>query len=302
MKKSGLFTICKAICLGLLLAFFPTPSISLAADQEVLIGLVPEINVFEQMKRYKALAGYVSEKTGIQVNLTMFSHYGDIVENFRLKKMDGAFFGTFTAVLAYEKLGVEPLVRPVGLDGISTYHGHIIARKDSGIRTVADMKGKTIAFIDKANACGYIFPLAYLKEHGVGNIDDYFRECYFTGSHDASIAAVLEGDVDVAVVKNSVYDGLVRKNPRLEAELVILTESAEFPSSGLFLKNSLDSTVKGRLKKTLLTMHLHPDSREILQNLRAKKFIETRVPEDYRAVYDLLEKAHIDLKSYNYTH
>src|SRR5512135_1106822 len=133
--------------------------------EEILLGLIPEENIFHQMDRHRPLAAYISEKLGIKVRMTILSRYGDIIDRFSDRRMDGAFFGIFTGVLAMEKLQVEPVVRPVRLNGKSTDQGYLFARKDSGIRTVADMKGKRIAFVDKATVTGYLFAVAYLRGH-----------------------------------------------------------------------------------------------------------------------------------------
>jgi phosphonate transport system substrate-binding protein len=81
--------------------------------------------------------------------------------------MDGAFFGSFSYTLAHAKLGVEVLVRPENLKGISSYHGLIFVRKDSRIRTAKDMKGKRFVFVDKATTAGYLLPLDYFLEHNI---------------------------------------------------------------------------------------------------------------------------------------
>ena len=136
--------------------------------------------------------------------------------------MDGAFFGSFTGAMAIQKLGVEPIVRPVNLDGSSTYHGYIFVRKDSGIKTVQDMKGKKMAFVEKATTAGYVFPVAYLKEQGVTNLKTFFSEYYFAGSHDAAIQAVLDKHADIGAAKHSIYDRLRASDPRIDKELLIL--------------------------------------------------------------------------------
>ena len=115
----------------------------------LVIGVIPEQNLFRQLERYEPLAAYLSRKTGTKVTLKILSRYGNIVDNFKSLGMDGAFFGSFTYALAHAKLGVDVLARPVALDNTSTYHGLIFVRSDSRIRTARDMKGKRFAFVDR---------------------------------------------------------------------------------------------------------------------------------------------------------
>ncbi len=266
---------------------------------EILIGLIPEMNVFKQMERFKPLAKFLSNETGVKVKLTILSRYGNIIERFTNENMDGAFFGSFTGAMAIQKLGLIPIARPVNLDGASTYHAHIYTRKDSGIKSVKDMKGKKMAFVEKATTAGYIFPLAYLKENGIDNIDTFFSEYFFAGSHDASLVAVLDGKADIGASKNTVFDWVREQDPRVDQEIVILAESAKVPSNGLLVRKGLDGGIIGKLKQSLLNLDSSSEGKEVLTKFRAQKFIATTV-DDYMPVFVSAEKAGIDLKTYHY--
>ena len=194
----------------------PSPSFAQSSPQRLLIGILPEMNVFKKKQRFKLLGDHLSKKTGLKVQFTILSRYGNIVDSFTVEKMDGAFFGSFTGALAIKKLGVIPLARPVNLDGSSTYHGYLFTRKDSGIKTISDMKHKRMAFVDKATTAGYLFPLAYLRENGVTDTNHFFSETFFAGSHDAAINAVLEKKADLGAAKHSVYDRENKHDPRVE--------------------------------------------------------------------------------------
>lgn len=266
---------------------------------ELTIGLIPEQNVFKQKERYKPLGEYIEKKTGIKVKFTILSRYGNIIERLVSEKMDGAFFGSFTGALAIQKLGVEPLARPVNLDNTSTYRGYIFVRKDSGIRNVADMKGKRLVFVEKATTAGYVYPMAYFKEQGINNIDAYFKEYYFAGSHDAAIYAVLDKKADVGCAKHSMFDRVARKEPRITKELKILVTSPDVPSNGLAVRKDLDSGMKKQLRDVLVGMDKEKEGREVLKKFEALKFLPT-TKDDYNPVFDIAARAGIDIKTYEY--
>ncbi len=119
---------------------FSQPAFPQSTQQQkkILIGILPEMNVFKQKQRFRLLGEYLSRKTGTEINFTILSRYGNIIDRFTSEKMDGAFFGSFTGALAIQKLGVVPLARPVNLDNTSTYQGYIFVRKDSGITGAKD--------------------------------------------------------------------------------------------------------------------------------------------------------------------
>lgn len=268
-------------------------------QKEILIGLIPEMNVFKQQERFRPLAEYLTKKTGLKVNITILSRYGNIIERFTAEKMDGAFFGSFTGALAVEKLDAEPIARPVNLDGSSTYHGYLFVRKDGGIKSPEGMKGKKMAFVERATTAGYIFPVAYLRQHGVKDFKTFFKEFYFTGSHDAAIYAVLDKKADVGASKHSIFDRVRKTDPRVDKELVILAESAKVPSNGICVRKGLDKRIKENLKKALLNIDKDPEGKKVLERFGALKFIET-TREDYRIVSRLANEAGIDMKTYNY--
>lgn len=266
---------------------------------QLLIGLIPEMNIFKQKARFRLLGEYLGRKIGVPVRFTILSRYGNILERFEAEQMDGAFFGSFTGALAIERLGVVPLARPVNLDGSSTYHAHLFVRKDSGIRTVAEMRAKRMAFVDRATTAGYVFPLAWLRGNGIANHRGFFSEAYFTGSHDAAIDAVLEREADVGAAKHSVYDRVRKDNARVDAELVVLAESPSVPSNGLCVRKDLEPDLKEALRRALLELERDPEGAKVLAQIGAMRFIET-TPADYQPVLELARKAGIDLKRYVY--
>jgi len=268
-------------------------------NSRVLIGLIPEMNVFKQMERFEPLAAYIKAKTGVEVYLTILSRYGNIIEKFRSAGMDGAFFGSFTGAMAIERLGVVPLVRPVNPDGESTYFGMIFARKDSGIRSIKDMKGKRFAFVDKATTAGYIFPLSVLRKNGIGDIDSYFSETYFTGSHDAAVLEVFNGQADVGAAKDTIFYRLIKERPEIGEMLEILYTSPRVPSNGLCLRSDISPQIRERLKQAFLSMDKEPEGTAALEKYGAIRFIETTAA-DYEPVKVFARGAGISLRSYDY--
>jgi phosphonate transport system substrate-binding protein len=272
---------------------------AVAQEESITIGLLPEMNVFKQKQRFEPLAAYLSERMGLTVKLSILSRYGNIIARIKEEKVDGAFLGSFTGALAISQLEVVPLARPVNMDGTSTYLGHIFARKDSGIKTAADMKGKSLAMVERATTAGYIFPLAWLKQQGIEDIDTYFGDHFFAGSHDAAIDAVLNNKADVGAAKNTIYERMQELHPRIDKELVILASSPRVPSNGLCVREGLSEIHKKQLKILLLNLHRDEKGFDALQKLGAERFVATS-KEDYQQVIDLATEAGIDLKKYDY--
>jgi phosphonate transport system substrate-binding protein len=296
----------RLLALGLCLAFFAgcskaqsPPQNPIHPDKTILIGLIPEQNIFKQIERYEPLADYLSGKTGARINLKILPRYGNIINNFRSMGLDGAFFGSFTYALAHETLGVSAIARPVAPDNTSTYHGLIFVRKDSGIRTIADMKGKRFAFVDKATTAGYLLPLEYFHKNGVKDFRNHLRETYFAGTHEDAILDVLNGITDMGAAKNTVFQRMSEKDNRITKELVVLERSPDVPENGLALKIDLEETLRRKFREALLGMHDDPEGKKILERFGAIKFIST-TDEDYDPVYRYAREIHLDLSQYDY--
>jgi phosphonate transport system substrate-binding protein len=271
-----------------------------AAPARVLhIGLIPEQNVFKQLARYEPLASYLAQHVGVEIELRILPRYGNIIDNFESEHLDGAFFGSFTYALAHSKLGVEVVARPQALDGRSTYHGLIFVRNDSAIESAADMKGKRFVFVDKATTAGYLLPLEFFHENGIGDYKSYLRETYFAGTHRDAIYDVLDGKADVGAAKNTVFDRLLSEDARIAQELIILQKSPDVPENGLALKSTLETSLKDRLRQVLLAMHDNPAGQQVLLQFGARRFIET-TDKDYAVVFAYAAAAGLDLASYDY--
>lgn len=277
----------------------PTVPKKTAPGKTLLIGLIPEQNIFRQLGRYAPLAEYLSRETGTKIALKILPLYGDIVDNFESSNLDGAFFGSFTYTLAHAKLGVEVLARPVALDNTSTYHGLILVRNDSRIRTARDMKGKRFAFVAKATMAGYLLPLNYFHDNGISKYREYLKETYFTGTHEDVILDVLNRKADIGAAKNTVFQRMAKADPRIGKELAVLARSLDVPENALALRNDIDPSLRNRLKETLLKMHLNPVGKTVLEHFGARQFIET-TNQEYSVVVKYAETIGLNLATYDY--
>jgi phosphonate transport system substrate-binding protein len=269
-----------------------------AAHPELVIGLIPERNVFRQMERYEPLAAYLSARTGAKIRLKVLLRYGNIIDNFVSEGLDGAFFGSFSYALAHTKLGVRVVARPLDLEGRSTYHGLIFVRKDSGIRSAADMRGKRFVFVDKATTAGYLLPLAYFQKQGI-DYRRYLGETYFAGTHESAIMDVLEGRADIGAAKNTVFERPIGADLRSTKDLKVLERSPDVPENALAFRKDLDPALVEKIRAALLSMHEDQEGQEVLAAFGVRRFIAT-TENDYSAVYQYARDIGLDLATYDY--
>ncbi|MEJ2033128.1 MAG: phosphate/phosphite/phosphonate ABC transporter substrate-binding protein [Deltaproteobacteria bacterium] len=259
------------------------PPATQAQIRTLRIGLLPELNLFGQKKKYEPLANYLAGKTGAGIELVVLPRYGNITESFTAEKLDGAFLGSFTGAQAVAKLGLEPLARPEYKDGITTSYGMILVRKDSGISTGADMKGKRFAFVDEGSTAGWLFPLHFFKVSGIADYRSWFCETYFAGTHEDVIRDVLSGMADVGAAKNTIFNRMRENDDRFAEKLEVLAVSPPFPSDPFAIRADLEPPLKAGLKKALLQMDQNKEGRRILEAFGAARFIKPTAEDDRAA-------------------
>jgi len=177
--------------LGLSLAFAQTPV-------KVRIGFNPTQNSDQLRPAAQAIADYIEKefKGTVEVEVFIPTEYRGLIEAMRGGNLDFAFFPPDGYVIAHQDVGAEVLLKSVR--GNSPYYwSAIVVRKDSGIKNVRQLEGKTIAWVDKNSAAGYVFPRAALIAAGL-DPDKLFSKQVFAGKHDSAVLAVLNKSVDAA--------------------------------------------------------------------------------------------------------
>jgi phosphonate transport system substrate-binding protein len=277
----------------------PREATPVASIPCITIALVPERNVFEQKKRYQPLQEYLSATVGRPVAFKLLDNYQLIFSEILERRVEGAFFGSMNGAIAQLRGGIEILARPVDLSGVSTYTGVLFARSGSGITAdPRSWRGKRVALVNKVTTAGYLYPLSLLRLSGYrGEPERYFKQMTFTGSHDAAILAVLNGEADFGACKNTVYDDYLRLHPEARRSLTVLAESATVPSNGLGVHPDLDPELKRRLREALLSMNAREEGQRALRQFQAQRFVETGAL-DYEPVFTMARQAGLDLAAW----
>ncbi|MBE0602179.1 MAG: phosphate/phosphite/phosphonate ABC transporter substrate-binding protein [Deltaproteobacteria bacterium] len=266
---------------------------------KLTIGLPPERNIFRQIERYEPLMRYVGKKAGVEFELKVFPRYANIVSDFESMELDGAFYGSFTYVIAAAQMGHRVIARPEDPKGISTARGMIFVRKDSKIRSVKDMKGKKMVIADYATTGGCLLTRVFFFENGIDPTQGYFGELYVAGTHEDAIHDVIEGVADIGAAKDSVYRRMWNdESPTIQGRVRAIAFSPEVPENGLSFRPGVDGSLVLKVKEVLLTMDRDPEGAAILEKFGARRFIETK-DEDFDVVRGYSRRARLDPATLN---
>jgi len=265
-----------------------------AWPEKLKIGLVPERDIFTQKKRYEPLLAQLAEKIGVPIEIKILPHYGNVIKDFQEFDLDGAFFGSFTGAMAIRQLGVEPLVRPQYFDGSATCNAIVFARKGDGIRNHRDMRGKRIAFVDRASYTGYLLPLDYFRSLGIEDANEWFGDVFFSGTHDDAIKDVLNGYADIGTASSTVFFMLADMHPQVLNELTILATSTQVPSNPFAVRNDLPGDLKQLIRQQLLALPQSTAGRVSLDKLKVKQFT-VATTKDYQPLVENVTSGGTDL-------
>ncbi|ARU05026.1 phosphonate ABC transporter substrate-binding protein [Comamonas serinivorans] len=222
-----------------------------AQTAELRVGLIPSEDAQAMIRASQQVMAQLAAKTGMKVRPFVANDYNGVIEAMRAGKIDVAYFGPFSYVLASQLAEAEAFAIPVSKkSGQSSYQSILITKKDGGASTLAQLQGKTFAFVDPSSASGHLFPKAGLKSEGIAT-DTYFSRVIFSGSHDASILAVANGKVDAAAVAEPIFHNAVAKGHVKAEDFRIVWRSQAIPESPMAWRKSLDAATKQKVATAL---------------------------------------------------
>ena len=176
-------------------------------------GLIPSEEAHKLLSDSKPFIDVFERKIGIPIKPFVAMDYTAVVEALRTNQLEVAFLGPASYVLAKDKVKcpIEAVARGVmKVTGKSSYRSFIITQQDSAIRSLADLKGKSFAFVDPASTSGNFVPRYVFGKNGIDPERD-FATVYFAGTHQACLIAVKEKKVAAAAVAEEVYTLAIKK-------------------------------------------------------------------------------------------
>lgn len=205
---------------------------------------------------YQPVFNAVSRMTGLNFDIKVGQTYGAVVEAMCNNLAEIAFFGPVSYVQA-NKRGCAQLLAVAVEKGESVYYAGMFAKADSPIKTVADLKGKKVAFGDINSASSFTFQMAMILEAGLDPIKD-LAEIRMAGSHANSIAALSQGFVDVANLSFDSYEKAVRQGAVDAKQIRVVVKSIPIPYPPLAVNTKLPEDMKKKLKEAFNAVHKAP--------------------------------------------
>lgn len=217
-----------------------------AAGGTLKMGLIPDENSEKVLTRFKAFIPFMEQNLDMKVDVTVGTDYSATIEAMKSKKIDLAFFGPFSYILAADVASASALVMPAKADGsYSTYNSVIITHKDSPVKSLDDLKGKSFSFADPASTSGHLIPRSILVKHGY-DVDKEMKPI-FAGGHDASVLAVANQKVDAGATYVDQIERMDKAGVIKKADLVVLRTSDPIPDGPIAVRKDYDQAMAAKL-------------------------------------------------------
>lgn len=274
-----------------ILACFGAPHPARAADKPLHLVLTPSQKPTDLLAAGEEFGRVLGELVGMPVRVTVASDYAAVIEALRNQTADLAFVHPAGYVLANREAKAR-IVAKNQWHGKTTFTARFYVKKDSGIKTLEDLRGKTMAFVDPASSSGYIYPMVMLIQRGlVRNRDPktFFREVMFAGSHDASMRALLNGHVD-SIVSFDMAREQYLKDPAERERIAFVAETPPIPEAGIAAREKLDAVTFAKVREALLKIGgpQHAALLKRLYDIDGFEPAEDREYDSVRAAVDLL--------------
>jgi len=243
------------------------------------VALLPDENASTIIQNALPLKKYLEEALRKDIELIVTTDYSSMIEAMRFGRIEVAYFGPLSYVLAKSKApGIEPFA--VGVSkGSATYKSVIVTRLDGPVKSLADIKGKMMGYGDFASTSSHLIPRALLARQGLFGDTDY--KYVLLGAHDAVARAVQSGQVQAGGLSQEIFKSLVAKGSIDGDRVIVLAESDPIPNYPMVMQGYLASELKSAISKAFLELN----NKEILKTFRAEAF----TPTDDRA-YDILRE------------
>ena len=243
---------------------------AMAEDMKVLrIGILGGENEADRLRNWKCAQDQLAKLTGMEVKLFPAADYDGVIQGLLGGTIDYADLGAsgYVKILLKDPKAVDAILTQKQADGSLGYYSLMVARKDSGIKTVADLKGKTMAFADPDSTSGYLIPLTQLPKAVGGELKGFFKDTPFAGGHEQVVQGVLDKKFDAGTTFGSgtgdeakgyssgQLNKMVTKGTLNMKDISVIWKSDLIPNGPSVVRSALAPELKAKIKDYLQNLN-----------------------------------------------
>lgn len=268
-------------------------------DKPIQLFFTPSVDSDTITKNSKDLVKFLEKETGLFFEVAVPASYIAVVEAFGSQRADIAVMNSFGYLMAHEKYGAEAKLKVVRY-GKDYYRGQILARADSGIKSVEDLAGKKFAYTDASSTSGYMFPKKLMKEASVkpGNT-------VFAIKHDNVVTMIYQGQVDAgATYYDDPKDGkimdararVLTQFPDVADKVKIIKVTDKIPNDPFVFRKGLSDEITKKFISGLKKFIADEEGVKKLKEIYNISSVSDAVDTDWNGLRDLVKSLGIDLE------
>ncbi len=238
----------------------------------------------------QSVADLLHAKTGLFFKTFVATDYVGVIEAMKAKppKAQMSSLATAAYILAADQKVAQAALVSVR-NGSAFYKGMIITRPDTGIKTLADLKGHSFARVDPLSASGWIIPSLMLKAAGL-NLDTDLK-VLDAGSHPAAVTAVYTGQADAGACFVDARANIQKDHPDVMEKVIVLQESGNIPNDGVQFSPSVPQELRDKIVDGLLSIIATPEGKAAINTAYQWTALEKHDDSFYDSFRQVLQAA-----------
>jgi len=231
-----------------------------AQYRELRLGVSSAENERDAIQRQQPFQDYIQRTMGVPLRVFRATDYAGVIEAMRSNNIEFARIGPANYALARRVMGerVIPFAKSIDDAGQTGYRAVVFVKADSPFRRMEDLRQRSFAWADPNSASGFAVPQYYLRRGGFVP-EQFFSRTGFSGSHEQSVIAVLNGTYDAAVTFWSTeatgnIQRMVEKNMIPAGSTRIIWTSPEIPNSPWVMRADLPDELRQAWARAIFDM------------------------------------------------
>jgi phosphonate transport system substrate-binding protein len=270
----------------------------------IKIYFTPSVDAKRISTNAKELVDFLEAETGYYFTTALPSSFIAVVEAFGTKKADIAGINTFSYLMANEKYGAEARLRIVRAGNETTYKGQFITRFDSGINSIEEIDGRSIAYVDPSSTSGFILPKALLDKKGIKP-----SETVFAMRHDNVVTMVYQKQVAAGATyyappepeTGEIMDARMRvleQFPDVEQKVKLIGFTEDIPNDPWVFRKDMDEEIKESVISALLKFVATEEGQKALFEIYDVTSLIPTKDSDYDGLRKMLKEQNISFEKF----
>jgi phosphonate transport system substrate-binding protein len=237
------------------------------------VSAIPDVAQNQMLVQYPPFAERLSKELGIEVKFVPVTDYPSTVDGLAAGRLDLVWYGGYTSVQAFRaaKGNVERVAcRAEDLKFRSVF----VANPALGLKSLADLKGKTFSFGSNSSTSGHLMPRYFLQQAGIVPEKDFANVAYSKG-HDKTVEAVAAGAAEAGALNFKVWDKLNAEKKVDPAKVAVFHTTPEYVDYCWCMRKDLPAGLRAAVKRFFLSLDpSKPEDKKLMDLQTASKYVE----------------------------